>query len=159
MGILGAVLTLALFFFDPRWLGAAQLHAFVVRWGHCVGLALVPQTLLVTALVENAPDVLPARLSSACTLSRDLAFGVYMLQTFAAQLLFDVWLRDRSALASINALELIPLFLVLIPAAAVAHYGVQVPIAKAAAAWMARDVQLSEATSTTKGDAATADPA
>ena len=82
-----------------------------------------------------------------------------MLQTFAAQLLFNVWLRDRSALASINALELIPLFLVLIPAAAVAHYGVQVPIAKAAAAWMARDVQLSEATSTTKGDAATADPA
>lgn len=47
---------------------------------------------------------------------------------FAARLLIDVWLRERTILASFAGVELLALFGVLVPAALVVQWGVQKPV-------------------------------
>merc|ERR1719238_959794 len=96
-------------------------------WGHSIGIMLFPQLMIMAGLVDAAPALTPPVV--VCSFCRDLAFGVYMLQTFVAHFIFDTWLRDRSYLRSFDGFELYVLFCALFPFAGLAQYGVQKPIA------------------------------
>lgn len=135
------VVNLIFCFTNPVWFGLTVEDAriFMDLWGHSVGIMLIPQLAIMAGLVEAAPALTPPLV--VCSFCRDLAFGVYMLQTFVAHLLLDTWLRDRGYLRSFDGVELCALFCVLLPIAALAQYGVQKPIAAYFNAMLAVDAK------------------